>query len=108
MSSTAIPSWMTLAADRVTVKLTMPSEANGVRVDTLSLRTPTVRDLRIARQTAPNDEEQQDLNLFASLAEVGTKDLDGLTLKDFNRIQAGYFRLVREDELQPQGAEATG
>lgn len=107
MSSTPIPSWMTLAADRVTVKLTVPSEANGVRVDTLSLRAPTVRDLRIARQTAPNDEEQQDLNLFASLAEVSTKDLDALTLKDFNRIQAGYFRLVREDELQPEGAEAT-
>ena len=83
MSNTETPSWMTLAADRVTVKLTVPVEANGVRVDTLSLRAPTVRDLRVARQTAPNDEEQQDLNLFASLAEVGTKDLDGMALKDY-------------------------
>lgn len=107
MSSTAIPSWMTLTADRVTVKLTVPFEANSVRVDTLSLRTPTVRDLRIARQTAPNDEEQQDLNLFASLAEVSPKDLDGLPLKDYYRVQAGYFRLVREDELQPDSAETT-
>ena len=107
MSNTETPSWMTLAADRVTVKLTVPVEANGVRVDTLSLRAPTVRDLRVARQTAPNDEEQQDLNLFASLAEVGIKDLDGLTVKDFNRVQAGYFRLVRDDELHPGSAEAT-
>ncbi|MDB6447082.1 phage tail assembly protein [Pseudomonas sp. 21TX0197] len=107
MSNTEIPSWMTLAADRVTVKLTVPVEANGVRVDTLSLRAPTVRDLRVARQTAPNDEEQQDLNLFASLAEVSTKDLDGMFLKDYARLQAGYFRLVQDDELHPVSAEAT-
>ncbi|MDR6960551.1 hypothetical protein J2W43_004556 [Pseudomonas brassicacearum] len=107
MNNTETPSWMTLAADRVTVKLTVPVEANGVRVDTLSLRAPTVRDLRVARQTAPNDEEQQDLNLFASLAEVGTKDLDGMALKDYARLQAGYFRLVQEDELHPGSAEAT-
>lgn len=107
MSNTETPSWMTLAADRVTVKLTVPVEANGVRVDTLSLRAPTVRDLRVARQTAPNDEEQQDLNLFASLAEVGIKDLDGMALKDYARLQAGYFRLVQEDEFHPDSAEAT-
>ncbi|SFX86739.1 phage tail assembly protein [Pseudomonas sp. NFACC36] len=107
MSNTETPSWMTLAADRVTVKLTVPLEANGVRVDTLSLRAPTVRDLRVARQTAPNDEEQQDLNLFASLAEVSTKDLDGMFLKDYARLQAGYFRLVQDDELHPVSAEAT-
>lgn len=97
--SKKIPSWMAIADDRVTVTLARPSEANGVRVDKLSLRAPTVRDMRTAQQTGGEDDEQREMNLFASLAEVSTKDLEGLTLKDYTRLQAGYFRLVQDDEL---------
>lgn len=93
------PSWMTVTADRVTVKLTKPTEANGVQVDTLSLRAPTVRDVRAAQATGGSDDEQRELNLFASLAEVSAKDLEGMPLKDYSRLQAGYFRLVQDDEL---------
>lgn len=92
------PTWMTLQADGVTVRLSKPSEANGVQVDQLSLRAPTVRDIRSA-QAGSGDEEQRELNLFASLAEVGVKDLEGLALKDYTRLQAGYFRLLQDDEL---------
>lgn len=92
------PTWMTLQADGVTVRLSKPSEANGVQVDQLSLRAPTVRDIRTA-QAGSGDEEQRELNLFASLAEVGVKDLEGLALKDYTRLQAGYFRLLQDDEL---------
>jgi len=80
------------------VRLSKPSEANGVQVDQLSLRAPTVRDIRTA-QAGSGDEEQRELNLFASLAEVGVKDLEGLALKDYTRLQAGYFRLLQDDEL---------
>lgn len=93
------PAWLTIAADRVTVKLTKPAEANGVQVDQLSLRAPTVRDIRAAQQGAGVDDEQRELNLFASLAEVGVKDLEGLALKDYNRLQTGYFRLVQDDDV---------
>lgn len=98
MSTTKTPIWMAIAADAVTVTLTRPTDANGVQVDKLRLRAPTVRDLRAAQATG-GDDEQRELNLFASLAEVGTKDLEGLTLKDYSRLQAGYFRLVQDDEL---------
>lgn len=96
--ATKVPAWMTVSAERVVVRLSRPTEANGVQVDSLSLRAPTVRDLRAA-QSGGGDDEQRELNLFASLAEVGTKDLEGLTLKDYGRLQAGYFRLVQDDEL---------
>ena len=96
--ATKIPAWLTLSADRVVVKLSRPSEANGVQVDSLSLRAPTVRDLRAA-QSGNGDDEQRELNLFASLAEIGTKDLEGLALKDYSRLQTGYFRLVQDEEL---------
>lgn len=93
------PQWLNLAADRVTVRLSRPSEANGIQVDSLTLRAPTVRDMRNAQVGGASDDEQRELNLFASLAEVGIKDLEGLTLKDYGRLQAGYFRLVQDDEV---------
>ncbi|CAM3806635.1 hypothetical protein CCOS865_01837 [Pseudomonas reidholzensis] len=93
-----IPSWLTLAGDRVTVRLSKLTELNGVQLDAVSLRAPTVRDIRSA-QGGAQDEEQRELNLFASLAEVGVKDLEGLALKDYTRLQTGYFRLVQDDEL---------
>lgn len=93
------PQWLTLGADRVTVRLSRPSQANGVQVDSLSLRAPTVRDVRSAQAGAGGDDETRELNLFASLAEVGIKDLEALALKDYSRLQNGYFRLVQDDEL---------
>ncbi|MHC2145308.1 phage tail assembly protein [Pseudomonas alkylphenolica] len=93
------PSWLAVSAERVVVTLTRPSEANGVQVDSLSLRAPTVRDIRAAQSAANSDDEQRELNLFASLAEVAVKDLEGLALKDYSRLQAGYFRLVQDDEV---------
>jgi len=96
--ATKVPAWLTVSADRVVVKLSRATEANGVQVDSLSLRAPTVRDLRAA-QSGSGDDETRELNLFASLAEVGTKDLEGLALKDYSRLQTGYFRLVQDDEL---------
>lgn len=97
--SKKIPAWMSLQTDRVTVRLSTPSEANGVQVDALTMRAPTVRDVRAAQSTDNGDENQRELNLFASLCEVGIKDLEGLALKDYNRLSAGYFRLVQDDEL---------
>lgn len=96
--ATKIPAWLTVSADRVVVRLSRATEANGVQVDSLSLRAPTVRDLRAA-QSGGADDETREMNLFASLAEVGVKDLEGLTLKDYSRLQTGYFRLVQDDEL---------
>lgn len=55
--------------------------------------------VRTAQAAANGDDEQRELNLFASLAEMGVRDLEGLSLKDYSRLQAGYFRLVRDDEL---------
>ena len=93
------PSWLTLSADGVIVKLSKPAEANGVKVDSLSLRAPTVRDVRAAQAAAGGDEEQHELILLSSLAEVSQKDLEALLVKDYNRLQSSYFRLVRDDEL---------
>ena len=98
-NATKVPAWMSLRADAVTVTLSKPIEANGVQVDTMTLRAPTVRDIRAAQANAAGDDEQREMNLFASLAEVGAKDVEGMTLKDYSRLQAGYFRLVQDDDI---------
>lgn len=97
--SKPVPKYLKLTAENVTVTLTKPTEMNGIKVDTITLRAPTVRDMRMSSQTSDGDDEQRELNLFASLAEVSVKDLEGLTYKDYNRVSTGYTFLVREDEL---------
>ncbi|MGY2170548.1 phage tail assembly protein [Pseudomonas gingeri] len=94
-----VPAYLEVDAERVVVKLSKPTEANGVVVDRLVMRAPTVRDVRAAQATANGDDEVRELNLFSSLVEAGVKDLEGLTLKDYTRLQAGYFRLVQDDEF---------
>ncbi|MFR0674649.1 phage tail assembly protein [Enterobacterales bacterium AW_CKDN230030176-1A_HGKHYDSX7] len=99
MSSTPakIPAFLTLTGESATVALSRPTEFNAVTVDKLTLRSPTVRDMRIATATANGDDEQRELNLFASLAGVKPDELEQLTLKDYDRVQAAYGFLVREN-----------
>ncbi|WP_414158830.1 phage tail assembly protein [Pseudomonas sp. BNK-45] len=98
-ASDKTPSWMTLSSDSVMVALSKPVEMNGVVCDRLTLRSPTVRDVRAASAAGVGDDEQRELMLFASLAQISTKDLESMALKDYQRLQAGYFRLVQDDEL---------
>lgn len=93
------PKYLTLTAESVTVRLSKSSALNGVDQATITLRAPTVKDIRASGQTSGGDDEQREMNLFASLAEVGVKDLEGLTYKDYNRIANGYKFLVQDDEL---------
>lgn len=95
--STSMPSWLSITTDNVLVTLSCPSEINGVTVDKLALRSPTVRDVRAASREAGGDDEQRELVLFAALAGAPVTDLEGLKLVDFNRLQAGYFRLDQDN-----------
>jgi hypothetical protein len=95
--STSMPSWLSITTDNVLVTLSCPSEINGVTVDKLALRSPTVRDVRSANREAGGDDEQRELVLFAELAGAPVADLEGLKLVDFNRLQAGYFRMDQDN-----------
>ncbi|MBP5144245.1 phage tail assembly protein [Pseudomonas chlororaphis] len=37
--------------------------------------------------------------MFSSLTTIPAADLETLKYRDYRRLQAGYFRLVDEDEL---------
>ncbi|WP_447786375.1 phage tail assembly protein [Pseudomonas germanica] len=97
--SDSMPAWLSLTTDQVLVTLSCPSEINGVTVDKLALRSPTVGDVRAANREVGGDDEQRELVLFAALSGASVADLEGLKLVDFNRLQAGYFRMDNYDGL---------
>jgi len=89
-----------------TIKLKFPAVVNGVKVDALTLRQPTVRDMRVAGQQSGGDEELREILLFASLATAGQNDIEGLTYVDYQRVQRGYFRLLADREAADAGHQA--
>jgi hypothetical protein len=95
--SKSLPAWLSITAENALVSLSRPSEINGVQVDKLTLRSPTVREVRAADRAAGGDDEQRELVLFADLADAAIADLEGLKVVDYNRLQAGYFRLEQDD-----------
>ena len=102
MSTTKkLPSWLELTAEGATITLRKPTEFNQIQVNQIRLRAPTVKDVQQATVQSGGDAEKRELILFASLTEAGDKDIAGMTVVDYNRLQAGYFRLVEDDEPYP-------
>lgn len=92
-----LPKWLQLGDGIATVILSKPSEANGIKVDKLTLREPTVREMRAATLQGGSNEEEQEMVLFCSLASIGRADLEGLLMRDYRRLQTAYFRLGADD-----------
>ncbi|MCY1417958.1 Phage tail assembly chaperone protein, E, or 41 or 14 [compost metagenome] len=94
-----LPKWLQLGDGIATVILSKPSEANGIKVDKLTLREPTVREMRAATLQGGSNEEEQEMVLFSSLASIGRADLEGLLMRDYRRLQTAYFRLGADDGI---------
>lgn len=93
------PKWLEVTAEGVAITLSKKAIIQNVTVEKLHLRSPTVKDLRTCQKMHPHDELAVDAMLFSSLAQIGEADLQALTLKDYERVKRGYFRMVEEDEL---------
>ena len=100
------PKWLTVGPDSATIKLSRPAVMNGVRKDKMVLRVPTVGDLRAAAKQSKDDREEQEIILFASLAECGVPDIERMSVVNYHRVQEGYFRLIADGD--DDGVEATG
>ena len=92
-----LPKWLQLGNGIATVSLSKASQANGIQVDKLTLREPTVREMRAATLQGGSNEEEQEMVLFCSLASIGRADLEGLLMRDYRRLQTAYFRLGADD-----------
>ncbi|CAH0177637.1 hypothetical protein SRABI123_01357 [Pseudomonas sp. Bi123] len=94
-----VPSWLKVSDDSVIVTMKGAVNIGGLLVDKLTMRAPTVRDQRAATATANNDYEQIEINMLCSLLTATEPEIAALSVRNYNRLQAGYFRLVEEDEL---------
>lgn len=93
----ALPKWLEVSDEGVTVTLKYGIEITEVKTDKLFMRAPCVLDLRAANAAANGDDDKREMNMFASLTQVGESDLVKLKLVDHARLQAGYFRLVSDE-----------
>ena len=67
-----LPSWLELTDEGANITLRKASDLNQVKVQRVSLRAPTVLDLRAATLQAAGDAEKREVILFDSLADAGT------------------------------------
>ena len=91
------PGWLVVDLERAIVTFSKPYDIKDMKVDRLTLRAPTVRDVRAASAASNGDDEQRETLILANLSESDIKDLEGLKLTDYQRLQAAYFRLVQDD-----------
>ncbi|VVN89336.1 hypothetical protein PS706_01775 [Pseudomonas fluorescens] len=103
-----LPSWLTVTSDSATVVLTRPTDINGERLEQLSLRAPTLREVRASDAIGGDDAVLREVTLFASLTNAGTKDIDGLTLVDYGRVQSAYSRILQDSGIPEKKDETPG
>ncbi len=78
------------------IKLDYPIKIDGATVNEISLRRPTVKDMRVARITGGKDDAVQEINLIANLAQITPDAVESLDMADFVKVQkalAGFFGL---------------
>jgi len=98
-AKSTLPKWLKLGDEGVTVTLRYPTLISGVLTDVLTMRAPSMKDWRASMVAGNGDFEKQELSLFGSLVGLTEEELLTLKYKDYQRLSAGYFRLVEEDDV---------
>ena len=78
------------------IKLDYPIQIDGATINEISLRRPTVKDMRVARITGGKDDAAQEINLIANLAQITPDAVESLDMADFVKVQKalqGFFGL---------------
>lgn len=76
-----------------TIRLQYPLTVDGMRVDTLNMRRPLVRD-RLVAEKASGSEVEKEIRLIANLCEMAPQAIEQLDLADYTQVQeclAGFL-----------------
>ncbi|AVY95693.1 hypothetical protein GCM10027202_12720 [Microvirgula curvata] len=82
---------------KLRITLSSPIEINGIRTDTLYMREPTVGD-QLDSEKLAKDAGERELRMFSLLCECAPDDLRRLTIRDLERMQKAYLRLLADDD----------
>jgi hypothetical protein len=77
------------------ITLDYPITVDGAKLNEITLRRPTVKDMRVARISG-KDDATQEITLIANLAQVPTSAVEDLDMSDFVKVQKalqGFFGL---------------
>lgn len=77
------------------ITLDHPITIDGAKVGELAIRRPTVKDMRVARNSGKSDADQE-IALIANLAQITPADVDSIDIADFVKVQKvlqGFFGL---------------
>lgn len=95
----------------IIVTLKKPIQLNGVTVNQLRMREPTLGDQLDVNQLAKNNEERE-IIMLSRLCDCAHTDLRALTLRDYAALQDAFFRLAADEpagkNLVDSGAAAGG
>ncbi|MDE4537667.1 phage tail assembly protein [Pseudomonas sp. ITEM 17296] len=91
------PAWLKLTLEHAVVRLAAPIVREGVKVDRLTMHSPSIRLSREVEAEAGDDNSKLETLLFQRLTETTPTELHSLTIRDYNRVRAAYFRLVHQD-----------
>jgi len=71
------------------IALKHPFTAGGKKVEGLTMRRPTVKDLRTMGRFGTTDEEKE-IGLIASLAGLVPEDMDAMDMADYKELQSSF------------------
>lgn len=85
----ATPAYLVISDGSVQITFAGTPTLNGAPVASVTMREPTVRD-QLAMEKASGVPAERELAMMASLLQVSPVDLQGLTLRNYRRIQDGF------------------
>ena len=80
-----------------TIKLDYPINFAGATINEITLRRPTVKDMRVARITG-KDDAAQEINLIANLAQITPDAVESMDMADFKKAQEALLSFFGSSE----------
>lgn len=75
-----------LPASGDTIRLQYPLSVDGMRIESLTMRRPLVRD-RLAAERAAGSDVEKEIRLIANLCEMAPQHIELLDLADYSKLQ---------------------
>lgn len=89
------PSQGTTPAAGTVIPLKFPIQSGGTRIEKLTMRRGTRKDMKAAHKYSQDEADQEDF-LFSRLCGVTLEDIDALDLADSKALQDAFRAMVGE------------
>ncbi len=85
--------WLKQTDAGVEITLHKPLTVDGTKIPVITMREPTVRD-QLAMDAVKGGDAMKETSMLANLCMLTTDQVQGLTLKDYKRLQAAFMGFI--------------